>query len=379
MDLSRVLQQFAVGRPHVLVVPVVGGTAARLEVEAELARRGWPPATTPADADVLVVAGVPGRAMTAVIGTVWRQVPAPRAWARVATPDMARRGLDTALAALRDPNGAPDARGPGGGEHGDRRGEQSAATPGPDARPGGHTGHTDHGPHAHHGGHGGGLALPGGLAMADLGEDRDGLALDRLHVPLGPVLPDWPAGLVLRVVLQGDVVQQAEVEVLAADQAVDRPFWHGPDERRLASRELDALGRLLSVAGWPDAALRARRLRDDLLAGVPADRLIAAAATLERRVRRSRTLRWLLRGIDAGGVEVSTWLERRFDVVSAALARLVDPALPRPNPAPPVDPAQLPDLLIGLELAAARLVVAALDPDTDAVRAPANGEARHAG
>ena len=38
--------------------------------------------------------------------------------------------------------------------------------------------------------------------MADRGDDRDGLRLDQLHLPLGPVLPDWPAGLVLRVITQ---------------------------------------------------------------------------------------------------------------------------------------------------------------------------------
>jgi len=174
---------------------------------------------------------------------------------------------------------------------------------------------------------------------------------------------------VLRVVLQGDVVQQAEVEVLDAEQAGSPSFWPGADGpgadgpgadgpgadgRLLAARELDALGRLLSVAGWPDAAARSRRLRDDLLAGAPAGRLITPAATLARRVRRSRTLRWLLRGVDAGGHEVTAWLDRRFDIVGAALARLADPSVPRPEPAPSVDPARLPDLLAGLELAAAR-------------------------
>jgi hypothetical protein len=76
---------------------------------------------------------------------------------------------------------------------------------------------------------------------------------------------------------------------------------------------------------------------------------------------------------------VSAWLERRFDVVAAALARLADPSEPAAEPMPRVDPAQLPDVLTGLELAAARLVVAALDPDTDAVRAPEHVEMHHAG
>ena len=38
----------------------------------------------------------------------------------------------------------------------------------------------------------GDMGMPGGLPMADRGPDRDGLRLDQLHVPLGPVLPDCP-------------------------------------------------------------------------------------------------------------------------------------------------------------------------------------------
>jgi hypothetical protein len=45
------------------------------------------------------------------------------------------------------------------------------------------------------------MGMPGGLPMAERGEDRDRLKLDRLHVPLGPVLPDWPAGLLVRLVV----------------------------------------------------------------------------------------------------------------------------------------------------------------------------------
>src|SRR5260370_29378823 len=57
---------------------------------------------------------------------------------------------------------------------------------------------------------------PGGnpSPRTPLGADRDGLRLDQLHVPLGPVLPDWPAGLVVHLTLQGDVVQHAEVQAV---------------------------------------------------------------------------------------------------------------------------------------------------------------------
>ncbi|GAB2877798.1 hypothetical protein GCM10022245_11220 [Streptomyces mayteni] len=33
-----------------------------------------------------------------------------------------------------------------------------------------------------------------GIPLAERGDDRDGLRLDVLRLPLGPVLLDWPAG-----------------------------------------------------------------------------------------------------------------------------------------------------------------------------------------
>lgn len=51
--------------------------------------------------------------------------------------------------------------------------------------------------------------VPYGRPMAMTGDDRDGLALDRLPVRLGPFLVGLPAGLAVDVVLQGDVVQEA--------------------------------------------------------------------------------------------------------------------------------------------------------------------------
>ena len=47
---------------------------------------------------------------------------------------------------------------------------------------------------------------PDGIPLAEGAEDRDGLEMDVLHLPLGPVLAHWPAGVVLRVTLHGDVV-----------------------------------------------------------------------------------------------------------------------------------------------------------------------------
>lgn len=385
MDLTRILLRLGSRRPHVLLVPAVGGTAVRVRVEAELTRRGWPLATGPADADLLVVAGTPGHDLAPIVDRVWTLVPAPRARVDIAEPDDVDAALGTGAALLADADHQrapvhdnpsvhlPDAAHADHptaqhavGHHGS--GPEASAhggAQGPDEH-GGHHG-TDHhdgdpgagepdGGNGGHGAHGGGMEMPGGLPMADLGPDRDGLTLDRLHVPLGPVLPDWPAGLVVRVVLQGDVIQEARAELLDRDRA--GVFWDGPPRR--AARELDALARLLGVAGWADPAARARRLRDELLAGSPPDRVAGPAAALVRRVRRSRTLRLLVRGIPAGETNLATLVEQRLDAAEAALSSGATPVRGKV--------AELAGLLVGAELAAARLIVAAVDPETGSAR-----------
>jgi hypothetical protein len=287
-----------------------------------------------------------------VVDAVWEQLPAPRARTEVRAASDVDERLDAAAALLADV----------------RRQRRAPSAPQPL-----HGGHApvepEHGHHAaghgegHSHGHSGMVA---GLPMAELGPDRDGLTLDRLHVPLGPVLPDWPAGLVVRVTLQGDVIQEASAEVLDAGPAV--PFeWPSA-----AARELDGLARFLGVAGWPSAAGQARRLRDAALAG---DRIEAEAAALLRRIRRSRTLRWLIRGIPAGPTDVAALLERRLTAIEATLR---EPQHGGHAPARSEHghhaagrhaAGRLGELLGGAELAAARLIVAALDPGTDRVGA----------
>jgi hypothetical protein len=197
------------------------------------------------------------------------------------------------------------------------------------------------------------MALPGGLTMADLGEDRDGLTLDRLHVPLGPLLPDWPAGLVVRVTLQGDVIQEAAAEVLDPVDHADHPL---PP----AVLELDGLARFLGVAGWADAAARCRGLRDRLLIDPEDRRAVGAGLALVARVRRSRVLRWSLRGIRAGGADLGELLDERLARARAALDGAGSGAV---GTTP--DLTGLAEVLVGAELAAARLIVAAVDPLTE--------------
>jgi len=54
VGLTRALLRAGAARPHVLLAAVPGGTAVRLAAEAELRRRGWPAALSPAGADVLL-------------------------------------------------------------------------------------------------------------------------------------------------------------------------------------------------------------------------------------------------------------------------------------------------------------------------------------
>jgi hypothetical protein len=262
----------------------------------------------------------------------------------------------------------------------------------------------------------GGMDMPAGLRMAGRGADRDGLRLDQLHVPLGPVLPDWPAGLVIHLTLQGDVIQHAEPEALGPGTAgsfwsepwrcavAGEPVTTGEAARRGAASYLDSLGRFLGIAGWDDAAAVARRLRDDALAGAAGSRLRPAVHRFARRVARSRTLAWLTCGLgvlmpdDAAAAGVGgpalraagdvTARYRRWCAELAEAAAALDDGSPlgAAGPEPPRGPlddtrtpsagllAALPRMLDGAELAAARLIIASLDPDLDEcpVRAPAS-------
>jgi len=275
--------------------------------------RGGRPALNPAEANMLVVAGA-SPSFEPYVARVWQAMAAPKV--RVAGD------LDAALATLHD---ATEQRRQARAHH--------VPTP-PDAHAMNHGEHaTSHGGgHEHHmaGMDMGGMAMPGGIPMADRAPDRDGLQLDQLHLTLGPALPLWPAGLIVHTRLQGDVIQDATVEILGGDGS---SYW----PERPVERHVDSLTRLLAVAGWPDANFA--------------------------RARRSRTLRWLLSGVgqadDAPAPlagDVVDRLYRRLDALTAG----------EPLPEEPqwtVD--HLPNLLTGTELATARLIVASFDPDLD--------------
>ncbi len=412
MGLTAALLRAGAQRPHVLTVTMPGGTAVRLEVEAELRRRGWPAAMTPADADVLLVVGQVSGDLAGVCEEIWREMPAPRTRAHVARPGEAAAALDTSRAELAAGTGqlavmdAGVAMNHGGHEGGAQR-------------PGGVDRADNANADANVSDQDMGMEMPAGLAMAERGDDRDGLKLDQLHVPLGPVLPDWPSGLVLHLTLQGDVIQQADVSVVGWG-AGDGSFWTEPwrrawaepvstgqaARRRLAAH-LDSLGRFLAVAGWDDAATAARRLRDDVLAAAPSTRLAPAVHRLTRRVSRSGALRWSTGGLgvltaaDAAAAGVSgpalravgdvTVRYRRWcaELVEATAAlddrSSLDTTAFRPPRGEVVGAeapsaallAVLPRLLTGSEFAAARLIVASLDPDLDELSVPGQGGHGH--
>ncbi|MEW1996904.1 hypothetical protein [Streptomyces coelicoflavus] len=409
MDLTAVLTRTAALRPRVLLVTMPGGTPVRLAAEKELRSRDWPSASTPAGADLMLVAGPDCPRLDAALDRLWQDMPRPRVRVRAVAADDVASVLEAGRARLGTPEHAwhHDDSPKGGGDGGEHDGHDSTGRARSDddhAGPGVH-GHTGHGH--------GDMEMPGGLAMAEPGEDRDGLTLDRLHVPLGPFLADWPAGLTLRVVLQGDVIQRADLDEPPADGPAD-PFWSRPwiraaagepvgvreAARRRAAAHLDSLGRLLSVAGWPAEAVMARRLRDDLLEEAPASAVLPRVERFARRVGRSRTLYWLTRGVGllsaddaraagvtgpavraAGGdvpARYRQWLTEVMDAVRQldATASLDPTAQEGPRgrwdaerPPSAALARLLPRLLVGAELGAARLTVASLDPDPDELAA----------
>ncbi|MEU9023151.1 hypothetical protein [Actinomadura sp. NPDC048394] len=310
MGVRERVREFAERSPRPFVVSAADGTGDRLAVEAGLRARRWRPALSPAETGVLVVCGRPGAALAEAIDVVWSAMPGPRARIR---PD----ALDEI---------EPDET---------RRDARSSDD----------------------------------VGMADRADDRDGLRLDVLHVPLGPVLAAWPAGLRLDLALQGDVVQSAEAVMVDAGGG---SFWTG----REAARRLDGVARLLRVAGWDGAARRAAVLRDDLLDGRQVGSRFEA---FERTVRRSGPLRWMTKGV---GIITPEAAERHgvparyvgdvADRLDGWLRRIrleLDGAGTPDGDRDEALVSLLPGLVTGADLAQARLIVASLDPDLAAVTA----------
>lgn len=351
MGVRERVAALAVGGARVMLVEAPGWWTVRAGVEREVRTRGWSLALSPADADALVVCGLLGERLRAAVEAVWEQIPGPRA-REVVTGAGASGALDRVEAALLDQEG----------QRADAVGRQQRPSPPDDGTAtDGESGGTDRD----------GMDMstdmsPDGIELAGGFEgDRDGLEMDVLHVTLGPVLPAWPAGIVLHATLSGDVLVEAEVEVL--DDVLPDPGR----PRAVAALRCDRAVALLVLAGADDVAAGLRRVRDDLLAGTEPDRVRPALERLARTVERSRLLRWSLRGL--GRLDEAALGRHGLpascggDVHDRLVALLGDAlgALRGAGDHDDGDVAQraraaVPALVVGYELAAARLVVASL-------------------
>lgn len=356
MGLNDATARLAARHAHALVVGIPGSWRTRVAGERAVLDRGWQLATSPADADVLVVCGEPGPRLAEAVDLVWEQMPGPRVRVDVRAYDDVAARLEEAHAGLLDTGhhrhdavhraAAADLL----TTQADRDGTHQEGH-------GGHDGHEqmDHSHDGEHGGHGDMEMSPGGIPLAGGGEDRDGLEMDVLQVRLGPVLPHWPAGLVLYTSLQGDVITSAHAELLDAS-------IHDADEPGGPARGFDNVASLLALAGWDHGAAEAHRVRD---AALEADTGPAGPGLerLRRRVSRSRTLRWSLRGVrplteqdvDRHGLPAGT-VGDTHDRLLRMLGRASDG-----EAGPAFSTEQLAHLATGLDLATARLVVASLD------------------
>ncbi len=156
-----------------------------------------------------------------------------------------------------------------------------------------------------HGGAGMTGGTPYGRPMAERAPDRDALQLDQLPLRIGPYFMAFPAGLVLDIELQGDVVQDVAVSaepvsplrpVFAA--AINDPVSVAVLERARAEDHLRWLAHALRVHGL--AALGNRTLK--LAVQVDADETgiessVAELKAITHDVGRSGALWWSARGV----------------------------------------------------------------------------------
>ncbi|MFP5253527.1 MAG: hypothetical protein ACLGH4_06995 [Actinomycetes bacterium] len=345
MGLSDVIARTAARHAHALVVEAPGSWRTRVMVERAVLARGWRLAVSPADADVLVVCGESGPRLADALGLVWHQMPGPRVRVDVRRYDEVAARLDDAQARLLDT-----------AHHRDDAQHRPAAHDLLDEQDGDDD--EDHGDHdgGHEGmDHGDMEMSPGGIPLAEGGADRDGLEMDILNVRLGPVLPHWPAGLVLRCSLQGDVIASAQAELLDGSGRCEQ-------DPEAPGRRVDDIVSVLALAGWDAAAAEARAIRDSVLDHGLDDETRARLGRLARRMSRSRILRWSLRGLRPLTEQDLAQHGLPADAVGDAYDRamgMLDRAVAGDAGAV-LSTDHLGHLVKGLDLATARLVIASL-------------------
>ena len=359
MGVRGWLARRAVRATRVLVVEGGNAFERRVAVERAVHGRGWRLAESPASADALVVVGDLGPELRDVVERLWDAMPGPRARAEAPVVD-AEGALDDVAAALLDPARQSE--------------DASTRAPEPDLA-------RDHGDMDHEGmdhgdmDHGGMDMAPGGIPLAGgSDEDRDGLEMDELPLRLGPVLPGWPAGLVIDVALHGDLVVKASARVLGSVAAGGDPESATPTVR--AARHCDEAATVLDLCGWTEGAGLARSARDALLDRAGDDGR-GALIDLRHRVEHSRLLRWSLREVGVVTEQHAADLDLPEAVVGDCrdrLLRLVDraiavaPTFPGVQAPPPAAEAESPvvplhdwgRLIEGRDLVEARLVIATL-------------------
>lgn len=379
VGVSERMSALASLRLHVLVVECPGAFAVRAAVERATLGRGWRLAGSSAEADALVVCGTAtAPVMLEAVEAVWEQLSGPRSRADISDVAGVADCLEKLVADWRDPTRRRD--------DAHRRVKLVVS----DSELTDHS-QTRHGEMVHgqmdDGGRDQGMMTsgPGGIALASGAPDRDGLEMDVLHLRLGPVLADWPAGLVVWFALQGDAVTEVEVEV------VEVPGTAEGGTSWLAYR-VDAAARVLSLAGAAGLSAEARRLRGRLLDHDTSEQVLRELAILHRKVSRARLLRWSLRGLgevhdDAeitpgsprwrgdvhqrllGLLDVERGAATESEALTHSLARADLQAVA----------AALTYVLPGNDLAAARLVVASLVGQAGMLAATPNHDSHRAG
>lgn len=396
MDLRTRLHRAAFTRPHIFILAWPGAQDLRLAAERLLRTRGWPASLSPADTDVLLVL-TPAGTLTGEAATIsqrfFAQMPHPAVRVDACTAGELQAGLDRARQQIITGSAAPEAPPlenyhPMSTEH---------ATPEPAAPAISATGAAQ-APHHHDstgaGSHGAAAAAdpsgsmemaghtmsmdmsmdtdmsgdmtmdPGGVPLAGEAPDRDGLSLDVLHLDLGPALPWWPAGLQVQLTIAGDVVTEAKVRIVPADASTGRSQPSGLPATVAA---LQALSRLLFLAGSEPQGWGAVRLLDEQLAGAGS---AAALARWAGGVGRSVRLRSMLQRIPLPAGDGAA-ADPTPDVWSCVegLLRMLGRADQPVGGEQLVGVDLLPAALVGRELAEARLIIAAL---TSPARVPAS-------
>lgn len=335
-------------------------------------------ASSPRHAELLVLAGALPVDSATALRAVHDQVPAPRG--------VAVLGVDGDLSALglgEGPVRLDDAPGTGTGSEDVEpvrtllalrddvlAGRRDRPALGPAENPVDWQGVGPHG----QGGEGmmGGTPYGRPMAMPPV-EGRDGLALDRLTLRLGPLLAGLPPGVALDVGLQGDVLAEVELALAGTrdDDAGGCAGTPAPDPRpapeREAGRRLEALAELCALTGLDAEARRVAR--------------VALAPTREgvARVRRRLDRPWALRAATDGigalawdGRDVTGRWRRWLDEAAGAL----DPAAGGGSAPERLDAGTRTDIgdgLVGLEVGQALLTVASLRPELEHTVAGAAG------